>query len=91
MKINTYKHMISTTVKSQTREVGTVIIILLYLVLAQGQDHRKQYMSIIVGQCYLTHTVTFPVKGNRSTRRKLTTFGRALTYALHLGTGFKSH
>jgi hypothetical protein len=32
----------------------------------------------------LTHPVNFPVGGNRSTRRKPTTFGRALTDSFHM-------
>ena len=31
-----------------------------------------------------THPVNFPVGGNRSTRRKPTTFGRALTNSFHM-------
>ena len=39
----------------------------------------QQREPVTVGPYYLTPLSTFPVGGNRSTRRKPTTFGRALT------------
>ncbi len=38
----------------------------------------------------LTHPVNFPVGGNRSARRKSTTFGRVLTDSLHMSRALGS-
>jgi hypothetical protein len=41
--------------------------------------------------CLLTYGPTFPVGGNRSTQRKPTTFGRALTFTLFTSGLGSSH
>ncbi len=38
----------------------------------------------------VTHPVNFPVGGNRSARRKPTTFGRALTNSFHMNEALGS-
>ena len=38
----------------------------------------------------LTHPVNFPVGGNRSARRKPTTFGRVLTDSFHMSKALRS-
>ena len=56
------------------RNLFIYLFIYLHIHLASqlGQGH-----TITVGSNYLTHPVYFPLGGNRSARRKLTTFGRA--------------
>ena len=57
---------------------------------ATREGSPQQREPITVGPYYLTPLSTFPVGGNRSTRRKPTTFGRALTILFHTRTGFES-
>ena len=40
--------------------------------------------AYVITYFILTHPPTFPVGGNRSARRKPTTFGRALAYSFHM-------
>ena len=47
--------------------------------LATGAGSPQKPGPITVGPYYLSHLSNFPVGGNWSTRRKPTTFGRALT------------
>ncbi len=54
----------------------------IYLISPTRAGSPQQLMPITVGPHYLTHPVNFLVGGNRSTRRKPTTFRRALTCAL---------
>ena len=68
-------------------EGGGVYFILFYFILLpspQGQGHHNS-VSQLLWAC-ITHPTlsTFPVGGNRSTRRKPTSFGRALTLTLAL-------
>ena len=51
--------------------------ILLSFATRAGSPQQREPISVDL--YYLTHLSTFPVGGNRSTRRKPTTFGRALT------------
>ena len=55
------------------------IYLFIYLALPTRAGSPRQHMPITVGPFYLTPLSTFPVGGNRSTRGKPTTFGRALT------------
>ena len=50
-----------------------------FLVLPQGQGHHNSMSQLLWARSTYLTLSTFPVGGNRSTRRKPTTFGRALT------------
>ena len=50
-----------------------------YLALPQGQGHHNSVSQLLWARITYPTLSTFPVGGNRSTRRKPTTFGRALT------------
>ena len=58
------------------------IVLLFFFNLATRAGSPQQRQPITVGPYYLATLSTFPVGGNRSTRRKPTTFGRALTILL---------
>jgi hypothetical protein len=63
--------------------VAKVKFILFALLCQLGQGHHNSICQLL--SALLTNPSTlsiFPVGGNRSTRRKLTTFGSALTFAL---------
>ena len=47
--------------------------------MPQGQGHRNSVSQLLWTRSTYPTLSTFPVGGNRSTRRKPTTFGRALT------------
>ena len=49
------------------------------LTLPQGQGHHNSVSQLLWARITYPTLSTFPVGGNRSTRRKPTTFGRALT------------
>ena len=53
--------------------------ILFYLALPQGQGHHNSVSQLLWARSTYPTLSTIPVGGNRSTRRKPTTFGRALT------------
>ena len=57
----------------------TCIFILFYLALPQGQGHHNSVSQLLWARSTYPTLSTFPVGGNRSTQRKPTTFGRALT------------
>ncbi len=62
----------------QNSKVGCLVVVTFF---GCGGDD-----GMVVMVCYvdiLTHPVNFPVGGNRSARRKPTTFGRALTNSFH--------
>ena len=61
-----------------------------YLAQPQGQGHHNSVSQLLSALITYPTLSTFPVGGNRSTRRKPTTFGRALTTLLHMRTGFES-
>ena len=50
-----------------------------YLALPQGQGHHNSLSQLLWARSTYPTLSTFPVGGNRSTRRKPMTFGRALT------------
>ena len=58
------------------------IYLFIYLTSPTRAGSPQQLMPITVGPHYLPTLSTFPVGGNRSTRRKPTTFRRALTCTL---------
>ena len=51
----------------------------------------QQREPITLGPCYLAHPSQLPVGGNRSTRGKPTTFGRALTILFSHEDWFRIH
>ena len=60
-------------------QCGEKFLFLFSFTTRAGWRSPRQREPITVGPYYLTHPVSFPMGGNRSTRRKPTTFGRALT------------
>ena len=55
------------------------IAIFFYFSLQQGQGHHNSVSQLLWARSTYPTLSTFPVGGNRSIRRKPTTFGRALT------------
>ena len=53
-----------------------ILILYIYLASPQGQGHHNSVNQLLWARITLS---MFPVGGNRSTRRKPRTFGRALT------------
>ena len=56
-----------------------VFFLIFYLASPQGQGHHNSVSQLLWARITYPTQSTFPVGGNRSTRRKPTTFGRALT------------
>ena len=55
------------------------IYLFIYLTSPQGQGHHNSVSQLLWARILPNSPVNFRVGGNRSTRRKPTTFGRALT------------
>ena len=55
------------------------IYLFIYLALPLGQGHHNSVSQLLWARSTYPTLSTFPVGGNRSTWRKPTTFGRALT------------
>ena len=56
-----------------------LLFFIFYLALPQGQGHHNSMSQLLWARSTYPTLSNFPVGGNRSTRRKPTTFGRALT------------
>ena len=72
------------------QNVNIVILANYYLALPQGQGHHNSVSQLLWARSTYPTLSTFPVGGNRSTRRKLTTFAERWLYSFHMRTGFKS-
>ena len=63
------------------------VMMMNYIYIAHFSYGYVQMLYIeyyVITYFILTHPPTFPVGGNRSARRKPTTFGRALAYSFHM-------
>ena len=63
----------------KTNNISHPPSIFFYLAFPQGQGHHNSVSQLLWARSTYPTLSTFPVGGNRSTRRKPTTFGRALT------------